>query len=575
MRPRDYVAAALAFLIPTLLLLPFATKAFHIDDTVYIRVAQHITEHPFDFYGFNMNWYGLTEPVYAFNKNPPGVSYFLAFVALFTGWDEIPLHAAMAVLTGLLSLGVYLLALRFCERPLLAALIAGLSPCVLVSGNTVMSDIPMVMYYTWGLFFWVKGVDEQRTGWLWLGAAAIAVSALHKYFGITAVGLAAVYAFAVHRRPGMWLLPLLLPVAVLAAYAAYAYGRYGIELFADAAAYAVTYSVEDEGLPWARKLYIALGFTGGLLITTLFFAPLIWRGRVLLAGLLLFLATAALLYWVEYIGYYPLKTRGRWNWPALWQSALFFLAGVNILAMLVAESWRRRSPASWLLAFWIGGVFAFSAFINWSITARTLLPLAPAAGILTARMLDVGRQRGVPLVPGKRAQMDARATGVAPVVTPRRELRYWLALAPGALVALAVVWGDFWLANANRTAAFYFARDSRAYSGDYYFHGHWGFQYYMDEYGLHHYETEGIELRIGDRIVVPQNNTQTPAFDRRVARAFVDLRREVPASSWVTTMHPYRAAGFYTHFWGPLPYGFGFTPPEIYAVYELGNWGDL
>src|SRR5690606_16153236 len=109
-RTRNVVAPALAFLIPTILLLPFATKAFHIDDTVYLRVAEHIRTDPFDFYGFAMNWYGESEPVWKFNKNPPGVSYFLAFVPLFTGFEEVPLHAAMAIVTGLLSLGTYFLA---------------------------------------------------------------------------------------------------------------------------------------------------------------------------------------------------------------------------------------------------------------------------------------------------------------------------------------------------------------------------------------------------------------------------------------------------------------------------------
>jgi len=39
-------------------LVPFASKAFNIDEPLFIWVAKHIQSRPLDFYGFKINWYG-------------------------------------------------------------------------------------------------------------------------------------------------------------------------------------------------------------------------------------------------------------------------------------------------------------------------------------------------------------------------------------------------------------------------------------------------------------------------------------------------------------------------------------
>ena len=79
--------AALAVGLPWLLLLPFLGKAFHIDDPIYLRVAQHVLESPWNFYGFSMNWYGTLQPVYEINQNPPLLSYYLAPFGAVFGWS--------------------------------------------------------------------------------------------------------------------------------------------------------------------------------------------------------------------------------------------------------------------------------------------------------------------------------------------------------------------------------------------------------------------------------------------------------------------------------------------------------
>jgi hypothetical protein len=57
--------------IVIIVLVPFANKAFHIDDTLFIAAAKHIQANPTDFYGFNINWYGSEMPMAEVAKNPP------------------------------------------------------------------------------------------------------------------------------------------------------------------------------------------------------------------------------------------------------------------------------------------------------------------------------------------------------------------------------------------------------------------------------------------------------------------------------------------------------------------------
>ena len=62
------------------LLAPFVGKAFHIDDPIFLWTAEQIVQAPADFFGFAVNWYGVSEPMHMINKNPPLVSYYLALV---------------------------------------------------------------------------------------------------------------------------------------------------------------------------------------------------------------------------------------------------------------------------------------------------------------------------------------------------------------------------------------------------------------------------------------------------------------------------------------------------------------
>src|SRR5947208_2090641 len=78
-------------------LLPFVNKAYHMDDTLFLRAAEQIQKHPSDFYGFNINWYGISTPMTMATENPPFTSYYIAGVAAVFGWREWALHLAFLI----------------------------------------------------------------------------------------------------------------------------------------------------------------------------------------------------------------------------------------------------------------------------------------------------------------------------------------------------------------------------------------------------------------------------------------------------------------------------------------------
>ena len=91
-----YRSAPIALaLLACALLLPFSDKAFHIDDPLFVWIAQRVLRHPLDFYGFDVNWFGWTQPMHTIEQNPPLASYYAALAGAVLGFGERAMHAVV------------------------------------------------------------------------------------------------------------------------------------------------------------------------------------------------------------------------------------------------------------------------------------------------------------------------------------------------------------------------------------------------------------------------------------------------------------------------------------------------
>jgi hypothetical protein len=544
-RPKWSDSPVIPAFVVVLILLPFVNKAFHIDDPLFIWTAQQIQKHPLDFYGFNVNWYIREKPMYDVTQNPPLASYYIAGIGCFFGYGEIPLHIGFILAAIAVAVGTFYLARHFCSNALAAALIAVVNPVFLVSATMVMCDVMMLAFWVWALFFWIRGIETRQHRFLLLAAIFSILCALTKYFGIALIPLVAVYAIFYKRRLSLWVFYGLLPIIALALYQWWTFSLYGKGLLSDAFAYPARFSV---GTPqhMLDKVLISLAFTGGCFITVLFYSRRLWSQKTLFAGTVLTIVLVVLLYFFP--GLKDADVQGRENFcgDLMVTMGLMIAAGVSLIGLALDELRKRRDSKTLLIFLWVTGTFVFAGFINWTINARSLLPMAPAVGIMIASRLE---RRGI----------SSRFGWLAPLV-------------PAVLIAIAVVWADYTQANSARTAAGAIHREFGSASSNIWFEGHWGFQFYMQAAGYKPLNFEAPKVSAGDLLIIAQNNTNVPFPPNDVA----NLKRtlEFMPCPWLTTMNDVCGAGFYSQQWGPVPFLFGRIPPEIYYVMEIKSvWG--
>jgi hypothetical protein len=236
----------------------------------------------------------------------------------------------------------------------------------------------------------------------------------------------------------------------------------------------------------------------------------------------------------------------RWGTAGI-ELAIFVAIGGAVLALAAADLRRKRDAEAFLLFLWVAGTFFFTAFVNWAINGRSVLPLIPALGILMARRLD-----GL----GIAELRPVRNAAVA-------------ALFISGLLSFWIARGDADLANSAKSAAKLIYQHTREEKGAVWFQGHWGFQYYMEQQGLRPLDFEKVTLRRGDVVITPDNAAETTGLPAEFVLSSQEL--DIPLSQPVITERWRMAAGFYGSYFGPVPFTFGAVAPEKYSLQEIGS----
>jgi Dolichyl-phosphate-mannose-protein mannosyltransferase len=544
----SYILLAVAVLA---CLVPFSGKAFNIDDTLFVYEARQIAQHPLDPFGFKVNWFLDAIPMAYETRNPPLASYYSAAAAVFVGWSERALHLAFLLPALATVWGTYRLARRLTNSPLLAAVATLLTPGFLVSANSVMCDTMALALWLWAIIFWVEGLEPQKPSYLASSAVLITLCALTKYFGIALIPLLAVYSLARQRRLGSWAWYLLPPILALTGYQHWTKAVYGLRMITFAAHIATGVRQGRHASILANAL-VDLSFVGGCALPALTFAPFIWARKKILAVCILS-ALASFLISTGRIGLG--ETLGPPDFYRHWfvvgvQLTLFIAAGFSVIALAAADTWKRKDAESLLLMLWVLGTFIFTGFVNWTINARSVLPLIPATGILLARRVDA-------------LQTPSMRWRPAMLAIP---------LAAAGAVSLWLTWADTELANSARSAATLIEQKTieqktRNQPGTVWFTGHWGFQYYMESFGAHAVVVNDPPHQPGDYLAVVESNH---LFEMRPE--FVTSRDviEIPMRLGITTAQSQLGAGFYSADSGPLPFAIGPVPPERYELIRLG-----
>ncbi|HEX8523068.1 MAG TPA: glycosyltransferase family 39 protein [Tepidisphaeraceae bacterium] len=521
-------------------LLVFLGRAFNVDEPLFIWAGEWIRLHPLDFYGFGVNWYGAGMRMSEVMKNPPLASYFIALAGKVVGESEVELHGAFVIWGVGVIVGTYELARMITARAMLAAGLALFSPVVLISATTVMCDVMMLCLWVWAVVLWMKGLKAENF-WMLLAAAVLAgVSALTKYFGVSLIPLMVVMALVQQRRMGPWAAALVVPVAMLVAYQVWTQHLYGRGLLLDAAGYAAN-AKSSGGKGRFAQLVAGLSFAGGACVGMVPMLAASMRRRMWAIW-----GAASLLLVGGVIAFDPIKgheLRGENGFDVAYAAQLAALITVGAIVMIAAGAEMRdwKGTGIWL-GLWVLGTFVFAAFLNWSVNARSILPMAPAVALIACRRLD---RRGT--------------------------LKAWelWSLAPAAALALACAWSDTAWANVSRDSSAAMMQRAKNYGTSVYVNGHWGFQYYMEKAGAVAVDARHFRPRRGDLVAYSVNNTNVLRLElgEDERERLMELR-PVPLG-FLTVMHQDAHAGFYSDVFGPLPYAFGAAPPEDFFLEML------
>ena len=510
---------------------PFLNKAVHNDDSLFVWTAEQVLKHPGDFYGFDVNWTGHTVPMSGENRNPPTTSYFLAGVMAVFGEREMALHAAMLLVAFAAAAGIFQLAKIWCARPLLAAFIAMSTPVFLVSATTLMCDAPLLALWIWTVVFWERALKDGKIFYFLAAGLFAGLAVLTKYSALTLLPLLPILGIFRKRDLGGWLLWLAVPLAMIGLYQFGTGKLYGQGLISAAADYAAQIRFGVAG-GWANKTVIGLAYAGGCLLPVLFFARRLWTKRELLIGGGLAVAAAVAALWATGVG-------RQFDWSFRLQMGLMLVAGIHLLLLAAAELWRQPDAVSLLLALWLGSGLVFATVLNWTVSARSFLPLIPAAAILVVRGLT------------------------RKISAAEKPVTFLWPLALSATLSVLVAAADYSLASSARAAARELAVECPSSTNTLWFQGHGGFQFYLEKSGAFPVDFSRSVLAPGEIMIVPSNNSNLVTPDASDVETMATL--EFETCPWLSTVSATTGAGFYGA-GGFLPFIFGPVPAETYFV---------
>jgi hypothetical protein len=529
-------------------LLPFCGKAVHIDDPLYLWTAEHLLSDGWgQVFNFSVNWSGTMTPMAEAVFNPPGTAYYLALVVRLFGWNEVTLHLAFFLVALIAAAGIFVLARAWCQTPALATALAISTPIFLLSATTLMSDVPMLMFWVWALVFWEKGTQGWVGGFLIAGFLT-GLATVTKYNGILLLPLFAI-GVCYSRKNWLWMLAgCLVPLLMLGGYeyaTAQIHGR-GLfsltrELSAEKRQMIATNSFH---LPY--QFITLLTFLGGGAVAMSSAAAINGfksRKSLLLSAAAVGVVILAVCVSRDTLGPVSLAEAGVVRWGLVLQIVLWAVGGALLVIQTGTILFQTRDRVTVMLVAWVAMGIGYAVFLNWMISGRGLLWIIPALAILVARQFE-------------------RVTGPA-----------WLRWVPVGIsgpVALLVTMADAQFAASARAAA---RQISAKYvappDGQLWFQGHWGFQYYLQRAGWLPMDFAQANTKIGDWVATPYNNVKILLLPDEYVAAVEEW--PVSTCSWVATQHPDTGAAFHANQLGPLPFYFGPVPPESYQVQRLAK----
>ena len=523
-------------------------KAFHIDDTAHLVIAQWIAQNPLHPMSGTLFWGQVPEPIHVTNQ-PHLYFYAMAGWGSVFGWSEHSMHALQSIFSLIAIVGMYRLSVRFVPLwPLVPTSMLILSPAFVVNQNS-MVDIPLLAM--WLAFFAAlcpinRSVPRLVASAIWCSAAL-----LIKYTSLVLYPI--LLLSVVHQRRLRNSYVLLIPVATLVAWSAFNFWDYGgVHITQRKPGGNLSIAQLDwlygQATAWLLALGAVVPAAIGLSVASL----------VVRSGRLASRAVGALVLGAFVVTGILLASGGESLSAELTYIAFKLIFAVSGAALLLAASARflveRYFPEKdgsrlfdhdlVLLLAWALGAFVFIVALAPFMATRHVLLAMPPLLLLASRWL------------------------------PQTASKAWLLGC--AVVSIAVTSGvassDRWYANVYRSQAFEIRR-SLPPNATVWYAGHWGWQWYAMKAGMLQIEGGQREPANGDYLVYPTmvDKQQLPNDWSRIPDHDVVVRRDTFPSHLISS-----PAGLYISTRWRLPWSFNAGEVEVFHVVRLQRkpWGN-
>lgn len=537
--------------------LPFLFQAYHMDDRIYLSIADHILKQPLFPYSFHVVFEGTQAPDVASHSHLPLTSYFLVVVKLLAGghreWAD---HLFFAVFPLLAAAGMYDLSSRYVRFPLAATCLLLFSPAFMVHAHTLMNDVPLLALWLLALSRFLRVMDgsKSRVDRL-ICFVSVLLASFISLFTLALLILMGVFSLLRRRGPerperpavSSWLLMLLLaPVLLWGLWYLRGFFHYDRFVLVNTALHMGKRHIFQWDI-MLEKLLSYLLTCGGV-----FFFPLAcWYGF----GRRLSSRIALLILLLSYLPFYagmagwlfrPDLQRFHWSFFHVTLFACFFSTGILANGYLLRLGYRAgrdlvkgaagpagvatRTAEDMVLFLWGAGIFLACMLLYYSGAVRYVLPALPVFVILWVRSLE---ER----------------------ISDHYFLRncIWLGVVLSALYGFSVSMADYQFAGMYRSAARRVVEDYERPGRTIWFTAEWGLRYYLEQNGARVLPRIAVGPRPGDVIVKPfVAMPWTTLYDPRRYSHF--LERRVLDYRNPIRMLGFRAhAGFYSTGWGILP----------------------
>jgi 4-amino-4-deoxy-L-arabinose transferase-like glycosyltransferase len=542
--PAEIWLVGLCAVVP---LLPFVPKAISIDAPVFVAVANQILAHPFDPFGFQMVWDPTSPDAWAFNRNPPLLSYYLAMWIAVFGEVDTWLHVAMLPFSLLASLSFLGIARRLTDEGARPALLLIAAPCYLVLATTLMLDVALLGFMLFAVYALLRGAEAEApagggAGWQVAAGLSAAAAGLTKYVGFSiAPLLAAALVLLTPRRLAPMLRCLLPPLVIWGAWGAYTAAMYGSVHFSGS-----TDVVLDRGRFDPDEFWNHITSTPVYYGCCLIFPIFVWARALVRGSFASGLAVAGALLGAFVVTFVlPVGEPSR-RIPLQAAEATFAALGLAGAVVVWGASFRpsriRSGAIEQFLLLWLAGLLFFSWFLNWHVNAADALLALPPVVLLIFRDSEL--------------RPSPRMLGI------------WLAaMLP---LSLALAWADLLQANVYRDAARKVVVEIGNQGGGRYFVGHWGLQHYLSKEGFESVvppQYGRSDLEVDDWVATARNISQ---LDVRQNMGEFKIR---PVWVWkfeskfpLRTTNADAGGGFYSHHSGYTPFAWSDEPLDTVGL---------